>query len=403
MKLLFVSQYFYPEDFRGNDIVFDLQKRGHQVSVLTGIPNYPAGRFFPNFGFFKNNDEVIHNIKIYRSKLLPRGNHFLSLILNYISFPFFSYFKIKQINEEYDLIVVQQLSPVLMVLPALWFKEKKRIPMVSWVLDLWPESLTATTPIKKGIIVNLLNRLVKRFYKMSDLILISSENFRESILGKDADAAHKIEYFPNWAEDAIALAQPSTLQSKQLPRGFNVVFAGNIGESQDFESILNAAEISLYDEINWIIIGDGRKFQWVKEQVHSRKLTNVFLLGRHPISEMPSFFKQADVMLVSLKSDPIYGITVPAKIQAYMACGKIIVGMLNGEGNYLINQNGIGYAVESGNYKGLVEKIKIVKQLSEEKTQELERKALTYYEENFSKKNLLDKFEKLLQMTVKKL
>lgn len=397
MKILFVSQYFYPEDFKGNDIVFDMAKRGHFIDVLTGIPNYPQGKYFEGFSFFKNNDEKIgENIQIFRSKLLPRGSNFFFLILNYLSFPFFSYFKIRKLRKDYDIIFIQQLSPLMMVLPALWMKKRIKKPLVSWILDLWPESLIATTPIKGGVIIRIFEKLVKKFYNESDIILISSQFFRESILSK-CNLKDRIKYFPNWAEDSIALNKKEfDLSSIYFPEGYKVMFAGNVGDAQDFESILNAAEISKED-ISWIIVGDGRKMSWVKKEVVTRNLTNVFLLGRHSTEMMPSFFKKADAMLVSLKDDPIYSMTVPAKIQAYMSCGKIIFGMLNGEGNQLINESSIGSAVNSADYVQLVAEIRKVKSFSQEEINTLERKSLNIYKNQFAKAKLLDELEIIIK------
>lgn len=401
MKILFVSQYFYPENFRGNDIVFDLANRGHDITVLTGIPNYPKGKFFRNYGFFKNNDECIDRVKIYRSKLVPRGSNSISLALNYFSFPFFSFFKLKKIKDNFDIIIVQQLSPLLMVLPALWVKKKQKIPLISWVLDLWPESLIATTPIKNGFIINYLNRLVTRFYKESNLLLISSNYFRKDIIQKYPKSESKIVYFPNWAEDSIAINKNTKIKALvKLPNGYNVMFAGNVGDAQDFENIINAAELSINDNINWIIIGDGRKLDWVKEQVSIRGLKNVYLLGRYSIEMMPSLFMLADAMLVSLKSDPIYEMTVPAKIQAYMSCGKLIYGMLNGEGNKLINENKIGVAVPAGDFKALVIKIIENKDGGLNNIKKMEAASLKLYNDCFTKVKLLDKFNCLLNTLI---
>lgn len=402
MKIIFVSQYFYPEEFKGNEIVFDLAGRGHDVTVLTGTPNYPYGKFFDGFSFFKNCDEIVNGVRVYRSRLFPRGNNLVTLFLNYISFPFFSYFKLNAIKDEFDIVVVQQLSPVFMVLPALWIKKRQSIPLVSWVLDLWPESLEATTPIKGGIVIRLLNKFVKKFYKNSDLILISSKFFEKNIVDKDVKLKDKLVYFPNWAEDSIALNDGDSCGIQvEFPTGFNVMFAGNIGDAQDFENILNAAELSINDSINWIIVGDGRKQAWVKEQIEKRGLTNVFIFGRYPINSMPYLFSKANAMLVSLKDEKIYEMTVPAKIQAYMSRGKIIFGMLNGEGRGLINDNKIGVCVASGDYQRLVDEIRLFKTHSPETIRDMERASLYVYQKFFNKQNLLDHFELLLKKIVK--
>lgn len=402
MRILFISQYFYPEDFKGNDIVFELAKKGHIIDVLTGIPNYPQGKYFDGFSFFKDNDEKIgENINVYRSKLIPRGNNFLTLVLNYFSFPFFSYFKLNKMKTDYDIIFVQQLSPVLMALPALWMKRRTNKPIVSWVLDLWPESLIATTPIKKGFVVKLLDGFVQKFYKESDVILISSQYFKQSILNKTPEVESRIKYFPNWAEDNIALNDKRVdLSNIEFPKGYNVMFAGNVGDAQDFENILKAAELSINVGVNWLIVGDGRRLNWVKDEVKARNITNVYLLGRHPLEAMPSFFEKADAMLVSLRDEPIYAMTVPAKIQAYMSCGKVIFGMLNGEGNELINKSNIGIAVEAGDYRQLVSAIEKVKTLSLEKITEMENNSLKYYNKHFTKFKLINELELILKSKI---
>ena len=396
MKILFISQYFYPETFKGNDIVFDFVKRGHEVTVLTGKPNYPEGKFYKGYGFFKKNKEVIHGAKIIRTPIYPRKNgKGIHLILNYISFVFFSYFTcVFRIRDKYDLIFVQQLSPVTMAFPGIWLKKKFNIPLYLWVLDLWPDSILAASNFKNPTIIGLIENIVKKIYNQSDVILISSKYFEKSIKEKLIDKNKEIVYLPNWAEDIFINDDINkSLIIPDLPSGFNIMFAGNVGESQDFETIIKVAELTLSDDINWIIVGEGRKLDWIKEQIQIRQLTNVYLVGRHPIETMPGFFNKADVMLVSLKDEPVFSLTVPAKIQAYMAASKIILGSLNGEGNIIVNESGCGFAVNAGNPKLLSEKAVLLKNLPQNKIIEMQMKSKQYYEHNFSKKMLFDSLE----------
>ena len=399
MKILFISQYFYPETFKGNDIVFDFVKRGHEVTVLTAKPNYPGGKFFDGYSFFGKSEEFIRGARIIRSPIIPRGNgKGLHLIMNYLSFVFFSYFTcIFRIREKYDVILVQQLSPVTMALPGLWVKKRQKIPLCLWVLDLWPESVSAAGNIDNSLIIGGLEKLVKRIYDKSDLILISSEFFRKSIVQKIEIKNKPILYFPNWAEDIFTepgLHKTGNL-NLSLPSGTRIMFAGNVGEAQDFESVLNAAEITLKTnpEISWIIVGDGRKFKWIESQIQSRALVNTKLLGRFPIEEMPSLFKQADAMLLSLKDSPGFAMTVPAKIQAYMASSKIILGMLNGEGNELINNSKCGFSVNAGDYKGLAEKAILISKMSEAEKLGMENNSSVYYIQHFQKNVLLNNLQ----------
>lgn len=398
MKILFVSQYFYPENFKGNDIVFDFVKKGYDVTVLTGKPNYPQGKFFEGYSFFNKRKETIQGANIIRVPLFPRRNgKGIALALNYFSFIFFSYWAVLfRVKAKYDAIFVQQLSPVTMALPGLWIKKRQKIPLILWVLDLWPESVTATSNIKEGKIINFLEKLVKKIYAKSDVILTSSKFFKESILEKCEDKNKRIEYFPNWAED-IFVKEKEAIQVPKLPKGFNIMFAGNIGESQGFESILEAAKLTKDENINWILVGDGRKVSWIKKEIADRNITNVYLMGRHSLASMPDFFKKADAMLVSLKDEPIFALTVPAKVQAYMASGKIILGMLNGEGKALINESGCGFAVAAETPQLLAEKSIAASQLSAEEKMQMEEKAYTYYQKHFSKEKLFSKLDALFQ------
>lgn len=398
MKILFVSQYFYPEIFKGNELVFDFAKRGHEITVLTAKPNYPSGNFFEGYSFFGKSEETIQGVKIIRTPIYPRKNgRGMHLVLNYLSFVFFSYFTcLFRVKGKFDVIFVQQLSPVTMALPGLWIKKRNKAPLYLWVLDLWPESILAASNFKNKYVIEGIDKLVKYIYKNSDTILISSQYFEKSIVAKLEDKNKRILYFPNWAEDVYTQPIPDTAELPKLPKGFTIMFAGNVGESQDFETILKAAQITQSNGINWIIVGDGRKMEWVKNELELKAIRNVFLLGRHDLSKMPIFFKKADVMLVSLKDEPIFSLTVPAKVQAYMASGKIILGVLNGEGNDLINESKCGYAVAAGDSISLAQKATALKELSREKKNEMEENSKSYYENHFSKKRCLDNLERLL-------
>lgn len=403
MKILFVSQYFYPETFKGNDLVFDFVKRGHDVTVLTAKPNYPNGIFYEEYSFFGKSEEIIQGAKVIRTPVYPRKNgKGIHLIINYLSFIFFSYFACMfRVKGKFDIIFVQQLSPATMALPGLWLKKKYKKPLYLWVLDLWPESILAASNFKNDKIIQFIDRLVKHIYNNSDVILISSNYFKESIIEKLKDKKKEVIYFPNWAEDIFTQTSLKEVTIPDLPNGFNIMFAGNVGESQDFETILKAAELTVSEAINWIIVGDGRKMDWIKNEIKIKSISNVHLLGRHDVDTMPHFFSKADVMLVSLKDEAVFALTVPAKIQAYMASGKVILGVLNGEGNELINESKCGYAVSAGNFVALAEKAIDLKKLTIESKQEMEYNSKAYYENNFSKVMLFDKLELLFENSLK--
>jgi glycosyltransferase involved in cell wall biosynthesis len=399
MKILFVSQYFYPETFRGNDIVFDFVKKGHDVTVLTGKPNYPLGTFYEGYKFWGIQKEIINRANVIRVPTFPRGkSSAIKLILNYCSFFLFSYpYSRFKTDKDFDIIFVQQLSPVTMAMPGIWsLKRNKKAKLYLWVLDLWPESVTATTGISNKFIISLLDNLVKYIYSKSDYILISSKSFENSI--KQRSINKQILYFPNWAE---SIYEESELNNNydlpKLPNGFNIMFAGNIGEAQDFETILSAAIQTKVENINWILVGDGRKLDWVRSQVKFHNLQNIAILGRYPIEAMPFFFKEANVMLLTLKNSTISDLTVPAKLQAYIASGKIILAAINGEAYDIINSQNIGLACKSGDFKSLSENAKLLKNISDEQKILMEQNSRNLYYSSYSKKVLLDNLDNIFK------
>jgi glycosyltransferase involved in cell wall biosynthesis len=399
MKILFVSQYFYPETFRGNDIVFDFVKKGHDVTVLTGKPNYPLGTFYEGYKFWGIQKEIINGANVIRVPTFPRGkSSAIKLILNYCSFFLFSYpYSRFKTDKDFDIIFVQQLSPVTMAMPGIWaLKRNKKAKLYLWVLDLWPESVTATTGISNKFIISLLDNLVKYIYSKSDYILISSKSFENSI--KQRSINKQILYFPNWAESIYEETElNNNYDLPKLPDGFNIMFAGNIGEAQDFETILSAAIQTKVENINWILVGDGRKLDWVRSQVKFHNLQNIAILGRYPIEAMPYFFKEANVMLLTLKNSTISDLTVPAKLQAYIASGKIILAAINGEAYDIINSQKIGIACKSGDFKSLSENAKILKNIPDEQKILMEQNSRNLYYSSYSKKVLLEDLENIFK------
>lgn len=376
-------------------------ERGHQVTVLTGIPNYPEGRFFKGYGFLKNQRQDYHGVKIIRVPLLSRGKGSgFHLAINYLSFALFSSMLAPFLcRGKYDLIFVCQLSPVTVGLPALVLKKLKKIPIVFWILDLWPESLSATGEVHSQRILGMVDRLVSFIYHGCDKILVSSLGFVPSIQAKGISEA-KTGYFPNWYEPEYD--KPEEVRT-ELPDGFRIMFAGNIGSAQGFETILDAAEkLKTYKDIHWVILGDGRRFDWVKEQVALRDLTSTMhLLGRHRSEEMTGFFAGADVMLVTLKRDPLFTLTVPGKIQSYMACGRPIIAALDGEGGRLVAESCAGLAVHSEDVNALADAVLCMYQMPKEQREEMGRRGRVYCEANFERNKLIDRLENWMLELVK--
>ncbi|HHT9112437.1 MAG TPA: glycosyltransferase family 4 protein [Candidatus Wunengus sp. YC65] len=402
MNILIVTQYFWPENFRINDLVLGLIEREHQVTVFTGIPNYPDGTYFKGYGLFRQSRQNYFGAKVLRVPLIPRGKGGgLQLALNYLSFaicssvlaPFLCRGKI-------DIIFVFEPSPITVGLPALVLKKLRSIPIMFWVQDLWPESLIATNAVRSPKIIDMVTRLVRLIYKGCDKILVTSRAYLDKIekLGVSSD---RLCYFPQTAEE---IYQPVVIESnapehRLMPTGFRIMFAGNIGAAQDFATILDAAEILKgYHDIHWIIVGDGRMRRWVETEVLARGLSDtVHLIGRYPIESMPRFFSLADVMLVTLKKEPIFALTIPAKVQSYLACGKPIIAALEGEGGRLIAESKAGIPCPAEDSNALAEAVLKIYKMPKAQLENMGNQGRKYYLANFERKMLIDRLQLWMQ------
>ena len=404
-KILFVCQYFYPETFRGNDIAFHLAEEGHDVHVVTGIPNYPKGKFFPGYGLFNKRHEVINGVRVTRLPLVPRGeDNKIMLMLNFFSFFIVGWFWMlfHALWHKYDLVFCQQLSPVMMSSPAVLYKKMRHVPLYTWVLDLWPESLTAAGGINNKYILGFFNLFVKSEYKNSDKILTSSKSFDQSIL-KYGDYKDKVIYYPQWSDGAsnasgLNFALPEKLQELSSNGDFIVMFAGAVGEAHGMECNMQAAlKTKEYKNIKWVIVGDGRRLDWVRSFVKENGLEEtVITLGRFPSETMPLFFEKADVMLVSLTDSPLFNMYSPAKIASYMASERPIIAALNGEGGEVIKAAECGWNVKAGDSDSLA---KLVIALSQTDRQELAvkgQKGKAYYDKFFTKDECLKKLDEIM-------
>jgi len=395
MRVLIITQYFWPEDFRINEIVEDFSKKGHKISILTGEPNYPEGYLFKDYIKDKNKFSSYKGCEIKRLPVFPRGSNKFSLLLNYFSFVVYAsiYGIFNYSKKDFDNIFVFEPSPITVCLPAIFIRYKTKIPVTLWVLDLWPQSLTAVDLIKKdSFIFKIIERLVKFIYKNCDLILGQSPSFVNEIKSKVTDEK-KVKFFPNWCESTYL--DKSLIYAKEIDQNeeaFKIIFAGNIGEAQDFPTILNAIEnLSTDSLVRLYILGDGRKLDWVKREIKLKKLeSKVFILGRFPSSRMNDFFLHADALLVSLKKDPIFDITIPGKLQSYLASSKPIIAVLNGEGKRVIKESMSGIVVEPGNVVGLTAAFNKMSQLDTAEIDLMGTNGFNYAEKNFKKETTLE-------------
>ena len=390
MRILIVSQYFYPENFKINDIAFFLKSKGFDVTVLTSKPNYPEGKFFKGYNFFNKNTEIINGVKIIRVPTIPRLNGgALGMILNYLSFLFFSFFVfLFKIKKKYDLVFAVLLTPATSLLPMIWIKKRFKIPVILWVLDLWPDSFYANTGFRINLVSKQIEKISDQVYNNADSIFISSNYFRKPII-KRLNSTKRFSFFPNWAEDIFYNKIKNTsLDQFNYPEGFNIVFTGNIGESQGFEDIVEAAKMTSHTSINWILIGDGRKRDWIKSQIEDHNIKNIYIPGRYPLELMPSYFSLADILLITLKKDEVFSNTLPAKLQPYLTSGKPILGNLSGEGLDIIQTNSIGLACDPGNPAQLANLAIEMSLFTKTKISEIRKNCLDLNENIFNKQEI---------------
>jgi colanic acid biosynthesis glycosyl transferase WcaI len=400
VNILIVSQYFWPENFRINDLVQEFVERGHRVTVLTGIPNYPAGQIFDAYQQNPDAFDEYGGAQVLRVPMLARGHGSARLFLNYLSFVIGAclYGPWRLRGTQADVIFVFEPSPVTVGLPAILLARIKRAPVVFWALDLWPETLAALGVVRSPMVLGWVGRLVKFIYERCTLVLGQSRGFLTSI-AKYCSDTQKIRYFPSWAEDVFS--QSDLVPTPEVPvlEGvFNVLFAGNLGEAQDLPAVLDAAESLRHNTaIRWLIVGDGRKSDWLREAVVRRGLKdNVLLLGRFPVECMPSFYAHADALLVSLKKDPVFSMTIPGKVQSYLMAGVPIVGMLDGEGARVITEANAGIVCAAGDAVGLAAAVLQMASMCADQRHRLGANGLEYAQKEFGRGLLMDRLELLL-------
>lgn len=400
MKILVVTQYFWPENFKINDLCKTLLGRGYDVTVYTGLPNYPQGRFYEGYSFFGTYSESYEGVRVIRVPMLSRGvSSKLRLFLNYISYFLSASLLVPfVVRGKYDKIFVYAPSPVTVIIPGIILRFLKKAPVFVWILDPWPETLEAVGVIKNRFILKLIGDFVSFLYRFCDAILVPSRGYVDGIRRLKVPAK-KIFYFPQWAEDLFTLDRSSESKSLPVPDdNFKIIFAGNIGTAQGFETILEAAKSLKDKKVSFIILGDGVLRSWVEKEVSKNRLeSNFILLGKKPLDEMPAFYDKADVLLLSLKKTPQFLKTVPAKLQSYMASGKPILAVVEGESTNIIKEAKSGVVVSPGSSKELELAILELMTKSKKDLAEMGTNARNYYQQNFNKENQMRLLEKIFK------
>lgn len=402
MRVLVLSQYFWPETFRITEVVQSLRDAGCDVTVLTGQPNYPDGVVPPGYSAASLRTQVHDGLTIHRVPLVPRGDgSALRLALNYLSFivsaAVFGPWLLR--GQRVDAILVYAPSPILQVIPAVWLKWIKGAKLVTWVQDLWPESLSATGFVRNQKVLDAVSVIVRWIYRKNDLLLVQSQAFVDPVVRMAGRTP--VAYHPNPGE--LAFSKPDTVRSSllQFEPGFNVVFAGNLGTVQALDNVF-AAALMLRDEpdVRFVLVGSGSRSEWLQQETRRLGLDNVRMPGRFPPSDMPGILTQASALLVSLVNDPIMSQTVPSKLQAYLAAGRPIIACLDGEGSRVVMEAGAGVACPAEDAQALADAVRRLRDALPEERQRMALCGRSYYEQHFEPKLLARRLARILSGVV---
>lgn len=350
MKILVISQYYYPEQFQINEIAPELVRRGHEVTVVCGIPNYPKGEIFE--GYENRFEETIDGVKVIRCKNVPRGHNPINLVRNYISFYRNANKVVDSLPDDYDVVLSYQLSPITMVIPAVRYKKRTGKPLLLYCLDIWPESALAHVKFKKGLLYRYITRLSGKLYRACDRILVTSKPFISYLSRTHGIEESKFGYLPQHADGGML---DQDLGKKENDGKIHFMYAGNFGAAQTLDVVVNAAAIlGKRDDYVVDMVGDGSKRAELEELVMANGLTENFVFhGNQKRNDMPLFYQKADALLITLRGNNAVGDTMPGKLQTYMTVGKPILGAINGAAYEVIEEAQCGSCVKSGDYEGL--------------------------------------------------
>lgn len=398
--ILVISQYFYPENFRINDICKEWVKKGYEVTVVTGIPNYPQGKFFKGYGLFKKRKEEYEGVHIIRLPIISRGKGSIRLALNYFSFVFSGFFWKLFTRIKADKVFTFEVSPMTQALVGVWYAKKRKIPCTIYVQDLWPENVEVVTGIHNKTIIGAIDKMVNYIYKNCQLILATSPSFvkrleeRSSVF--DSEGKSKVQYWPQYAEEFYKPAEKKDFEDLRISDTFRVVFTGNIGYAQGLDILPKTAEILKKENIDceFVIIGDGRYREEFEKEISERGVSERFLLlGRKKPEEIPAYLALCDAAFISFADNPLFEMTIPAKLQSYMACGIPILAAANGETKRVIEEAECGRCCEIGNIEKLANVIMQMIHTEKSSLKRMSDNSVGYCEENYKKERLLNVLE----------
>ena len=384
-----VCQYYYPEPFRHPDICEELVRQGgHEVTVVTGVPNYPMGEIYAGYRKGGKRDEIINGVTVHRCFTIGRRRGVICRFLNYYSYALSSAGYVKRLGGDYDVVYVHQLSPVMMAHAAMQYKKKHGAPVLLYCLDLWPESLVAGGIRRGGALYKVFHRISERIYRQADRILVSSRSFA-GYFAREFGMAH-IAGLPQYAE---AVFTPE--QCRKAENGcIDLMFAGNLGTAQSVHTIIGAAKLTAgIPNLRWHIVGDGTELDRLRSMAAG--MEQVIFHGRSPLAEMPKYYAMADAMLVTLRKDPVLSLTLPGKVQSYMAAGKPVIGAIDGETALVIEAAGCGVCSGAEDAEALAENVRRFLGMDR---RVLGQNARAYYDKHFEKQAFLHQLERALSL-----
>ncbi|MEG0314782.1 MAG: glycosyltransferase family 4 protein [Erysipelotrichaceae bacterium] len=396
MKILVVTQYYYPEQFRITDICEELAKNGHEVTVLTGLPNYPEGKILKDYKWFRNRNQKIKNVIIKRTNLIGRGSNPIKLCFNYLSFMINGSIRARLMIEKYDVVYCYQMSPITQMVAAINAKKHSKCKLVISCLDIWPESLKSYGINENSFIYKQIGKFSSYLYRKCDKILVSSNGFTDYLVTECKVKRENISFLANHAENEY-LTYSNAIHSRDKVK---FLFAGNIGKAQNLQVIIKALSVVKPSSLNRIevgILGDGSYMKELKKLVIENKLENSFkFYGRKPLSKIKKYYEDADVFLLTLEGGTFVSNTIPAKLQGYMGAGRPIAGCINGGSMDIIKEAKCGLCAEADDYKGLAEIFE--KYICDSSLlEEYGNNGREYFKENFTIEKFISSLERTLE------
>lgn len=395
MDILIVAQYFYPESFRINDIATEWVKRGNNVTVLTGIPNYPMGKFFPGYSWTKKRTEQWNGINIIRIPLIARGHSSIGMVLNYYSFVISGWFWNRFNSIKADIVFSYETSPMTQVKVGCGYAKKHKVPHFLYVQDLWPENVETVTGIHNRLIIGPIDRMVDKIYKQVDKIFVTSTSFVDAVVNrKNPVDPQKVFYWPQYAEEFYRPIENKGYEGIPDDNSFKIAFTGNIGTAQGLDILPQTAKLMKDDNVRFVIVGDGRYQVEFEKHIDECGVRDKFIiLPRVQSTLVPEILSACDAGFISFNKTPLWEMTIPAKLQSYMACGKPIIASASGETKRIIEESQCGICTEIGNAQALADGIKKIMRMDRVQMSCNSRK---YFESHFDKKKLMDEMDNYL-------